>query len=101
MKKIITCDLPLPIQRLYIKRLKHMIERWEFDGFCSHCPVHKNFEECVEFIKKLKPYDCEICHFCKDNVEAENCPCYGLGPKKALTKAKDFIKRFEAEQDSK
>ena len=95
--KIKDCNLPLPIQRLYIKRLKHMIERWEFEGFCSHCPAHKNFGEFVDFIKELEPYNGEICYFCKDNVEAENCPCYDLGPKKALKKAKDFIERFEAE----
>ena len=103
MKPIITCDLPLPIQRLYIKRLKHMIWRWEFENFCGHCPVNKKFGHRTGFIKKFKscqydkPY---ICEFCQQNVGLFNgCPCYKLKRQEALKRAKDFVGRFEAEDE--
>ena len=101
MKPIISCDVPLPIQRLYIKRLKHMIWRWEFENFCGHCPITKNFREHNVAIKKFGGHDGRfnrpICQFCRRNVNAtEACPCYQLKPKQALKRAKDFIERFEA-----
>lgn len=99
MKKIISCDLPLPIQRLYIKRLKHMIWRWEHENFCGHCPVNKGFKENFPVIRKMEEYDYsyQLCHFCLHNVSLKyGCPCTRLKPKQALKRAKDFIERFEA-----
>ena len=104
MKKIIDCGLPLPIQKLYIKRLKYMIWRWEFEKFCGHCPITKNFREHNVAIKKFNIcsqwFNRSVCAFCRRNVNAtEGCPCYQLKPKTALKRAKDFIERFEAAED--
>ena len=101
MKPIITCDLPLPIQRLYIKRLKHMIWRWEFENFCGHCPIGKSFREHAgvtkRFIKYCSFYYRPIVNFVNVNLRThDGCPCHDLKPKQALKRAKDFIERFEA-----
>lgn len=100
MKTIEDCGLPLPIQKLYIKRLKHMIWRWECENFCGHCPVTKRFGFQTGLIKEIKPYNYEVCVFCVRNVELDirRCPCYELQPKQALKRAKDFIERFELEK---
>ena len=95
MKPIISCDLPLPIQRLYIKRLKHMIWRWEFENFCGHCPITKNFREHNVAIKKFGGHDGwfnrPICQFCRRNVHAvSSCPCYELKPPRSPQKGKGF-----------
>ena len=110
--KIISCGLPLPIQRLYIKRLKHMIWRWEHENFCGHCPITKNFRICEKndidletpSIKAFEEYHnwWDICDFCQDNVGTlPRCPCEELKPQEALKRAKDFIERFEAEDGGK
>lgn len=99
MNKIITCNLPLPIQRLYIKRLKHMIWRWEYENFCGHCPINKDFKEKAHRIKVFTlGLKFRACRFCSNNVDVTigHCPCHKLGPKKALKRAKDFVERFEA-----
>ena len=106
MKQIITCGLPLPIQRLYIKRLKHMIWRYEHENFCGHCPICRNLGIKVPRIEAFKWFRDQdiwwkVCKFCKENVNAYRCPCDCLGPKKALKRAKDFIERFEAEDGGK
>ena len=104
MKPIITCDLPLPIQLLYIKRLKHMIWRWEYENFCGHCPITIRFSTNVPTIKKLIKYHIflsGICGFCVHNINLKcgsGCPCSQLKPPEALKRAKDFIERFEAEE---
>ena len=98
MKKIISCDLPLPIQRLYIKRLKHMIMRWEYKGICAYCPVNTYFKSGNKKIQTFhNKYRRTICAFCEKNMGSEFlCPCGALKPQEALKRAKDFIKRFEA-----
>ena len=105
MKKIISCDLPLKIQRLYIKRLKHMIWRWEYNNFCGHCPVNKRFGIKVRRVKAFSGEETgiwwKVCRFCKRNVKSEGCPCDDLGPEKALKRAKDFIERFETGDSNK
>ena len=96
MKKIITCNLPLPIQRLYIKRLKHMVWRWEFENFCGHCPGNWRYGFQTGFTTKIERYGIEVCSFCRRNVGLlYGCPCNKLRPKTALKRAKDFIERFE------
>lgn len=94
---IIDCGLPLKIQKLYIKRLKYMIQRWEFENFCGHCPVNKRFESNAPPIKQLFQYawKYKTCDFCQTNVRTVTCPCFALKPKEALKRAKDFIERFE------
>lgn len=93
--KIISCGLPLPIQRLYIKRLKHMIQRWECSGICGHCPILKHYKPHASPIKEFEPS--EICEFCEKNVGSDTglYPCNMLDPPEALKRAKDFIERFE------
>jgi hypothetical protein len=72
-----------------------MIQRWQDENFCGHCPANKGFESNVSRIRKFRYYG--ICVFCRVNVTViRGCPCDTLGPT-ALTKAKDFVQRFEAE----
>ena len=108
MKKqneIIDCRLSLPIQKLYIKRLKHMISRWEYQNFCGHCPINKRFASGSIAIKEIKGYGRTACSFCTENVDIHHCgyrcPCRVLGPKEALKRAKDFILRFELKHSKK
>ena len=102
MEKIIDCGLSLPIQRLYIKRLKHMIWRWEYEDFCGHCPITKRFGYQTGLIKGVKPHHSGLCEFCRRNVGLRySCPCYRLKPQQALKRAKDFIERVEAEDGGK
>lgn len=105
---IITCDLPLFIQKLYIKRLKHMIEKWECDNFCTHCPINSHYREGKRTINAFILGDShhyldmtyKICDFCMQNVNIKMfCPCKQLGSEEALKRAKDFIKRFEAQHE--
>ena len=98
--KIITCDLPLPIQRLYIKRLKHMIEKWEHNKFCGHCPAAKGFSFSVFNAMIDKFIYWPPCSFCRVNMgisKSIGCPCYVIGSVEALKRAKDFIRRLEHE----
>ena len=79
-----------------------MIWKWEYDNFCGHCPINKNFKEYNERIERFGDYYSTwdkklICYFCYDNVGVDNCPCYKLKPQEALKRAKDFIERFETE----
>ena len=105
MEEIIDCGLPLSIQKLYIKRLKHMIQRWEFENFCGHCPIHRHFKINVRRVKQFDGYGNfkrNICDFCGHNVKVVTggCPCPNLGAKCALKRAKDFIERFEVQHEN-
>ena len=105
MKPIISCGLPLSIQRLYIKRLKHMIMRWQDENFCGHCPISQRFKTHTDFVIMTQfdghwYWNNDVCAFCRENVGVKHsCPCGLLGPKKALKRAKDFIERFETQED--
>jgi len=89
------CDLPLKIQEAYIGRLKRMIELYEFENICLHCPANLRFANNVRKIKIFHNWGMSVCNFCKSNIDVVNCPCDSLKPEIALERAKNFIKEFE------
>lgn len=90
------CDLPLKIQKTYIKRLKRMIELYEFENICMHCPANFRFAKYVRKIKIFGNWSISVCNFCRSNVGSSNCPCHSLkNTEIVLEKAKNFIEEFE------
>lgn len=95
------CDLPLKIQEAYIGRLKRMIELYEFENICLHCPANIRFANQVRKIKIFRNWSISVCTFCKLNVHATSCPCHSLDPEIALKRAKNFIEEFGRKQNGR
>ena len=92
--------------RLYMRRLKRMIERAEHkDDVCQCCPVQDEFVARTPAIKAFRgPWgedpDPEVCIYCRNLVAtpANYCPCDALGPKEAVKRARKAIKDYEKKE---
>ena len=95
--KILDCGLSLANQKLYIQRLKKMLDRYEVENLKKHCPITKRFNGLAWLTTLGKFNQKKICDFCMVNVDATNCPCLCLDPEEAADRGKKFIALFEAE----
>lgn len=79
-------------KRLYMRRLKRMLER---PDPCVCCPACNNYRG-IYFVKGLEKDWEETCCFCRSLVGVKKyCPCGDLGTAEALKRAHKAIKSYE------
>ena len=97
--KILDCGLTLELQKIYIQRLKVMLNTYDLNELHSHCPISIKFDKTNQYEIFTSPN--RICKFCRINVNhVKYCPCLYLGPKEAVKRGRDFIARFESQHEN-
>ena len=96
--KILDCNLPLNLQKLYIQRLKKMLSKHNPEKLSNYCPAGISFS-IYGYLKPFKEFQ-NVCDFCMFNVDAtRDCPCFHWNPEEAANRGREFIARFEKQHE--
>lgn len=79
---------------LYVKRLEAMLREQDLIVQCC-CPLTKGFWASKELLGIFQTRKWVMCMLCQGLVGAEQCPCWDLGPTKALRRAWRVINNWK------
>ena len=88
-------------EKLFMTRLKRMLEMSTVEDVELHCPIEIGYridQEQEHICKKLSYLNEEECDYCMNLVGAKTyCPCRALGEEEAYKKAWAAVNEYEEE----